>query len=98
MSEAGLAVEVIHALPLRQWRVALRVAPGSTVADAIRLSGLAQQVPGLVVDDGCVGIFSMPAGLSTPLRDGDRVEIYRELQCDPKQVRRERAARARPAR
>lgn len=98
MSEASLAVEVIHALPLRQWRVPLRIAAGSTVADAIRLSGLAQQVSGLVVDDGCVGIFSTPVTLSTPLRDGDRVEIYRELQCDPKQVRRERAARDRAAR
>ena len=88
-----LRIEVTYALPLKQWRVLLRLPPGSTVADAIERSNLALTIRDLRVDDDHVGIFSRPATLATGLRDGDRVEIYRSLQCDPKEVRRQRAAR-----
>jgi putative ubiquitin-RnfH superfamily antitoxin RatB of RatAB toxin-antitoxin module len=88
-----LRIEVTYALPLKQWRVLLRLPPGSTVADAIERSNLALTIRDLRVDDDHVGIFSRPATLATELRDGDRVEIYRPLQCDPKEVRRQRAAR-----
>jgi putative ubiquitin-RnfH superfamily antitoxin RatB of RatAB toxin-antitoxin module len=88
-----LQVEVAYALPLKAWRVLLRLPAGSTVADAIERSQLRLAIRDLVVDDEHVGIFSRPATLATVLRDGDRVELYRPLQCDPKEVRRERAAR-----
>ena len=94
-ADAGIAVEVVYALPERHWRVALRVPAGSSVEEAIERSGLRTTLPQLLVDDAHVGIFSRPVTLSTTLRDGDRVEIYRPLQCDPKEVRRQRAARAR---
>jgi putative ubiquitin-RnfH superfamily antitoxin RatB of RatAB toxin-antitoxin module len=87
-----LRVEVTYALPLKQWRVLLRLPPGSTVADAIERSNLRLTIRDLVVDDEHVGIFSKPVTLATTLRDGDRVELYRPLLCDPKEVRRQRAA------
>jgi putative ubiquitin-RnfH superfamily antitoxin RatB of RatAB toxin-antitoxin module len=92
--DARLAVEVCYALPQRHWRVLLRLPSGSTVADAIERSNLRLTIRDLVVDDEHVGIFGAKATLATELREGDRVEIYRPLQCDPKQVRRERAASA----
>lgn len=92
---AGIAIEVVYALPGRHWRVALRVPPGCTVGEAIGRSGLRAELPQLAVDDAHVGIFGRLATLATVLRDGDRIEIYRPLLCDPKEVRRQRAARAR---
>ena len=99
MSEASderIAVEVCYALPQRQWRVLLRLPPDSTVEDAIERSNLKLTIRDLLVDDDHVGIFGRKATLQTALRDGDRIELYRPLQCDPKQVRRERAAQAKP--
>jgi len=88
-----LRIEVIYALPQRQERLAIELAPGATVGDAIEASGLRQRQPR--VDLTRIGIWGRLAGLETTLRDGDRVEIYRPLIADPKVVRRERAARAR---
>ena len=94
-TDAGIAIEVVYALPERHWRIGLRVPPGCSVGEAIERSGLREKLPMLRVDDAHVGIFSRPVTLATTLRDGDRVEIYRPLQCDPKEVRRQRAARSR---
>ena len=101
MSEASdgrIAVEVCYALAQRQWRVLLRLPPDSTVEDAIDRSNLKLTIRDLVVDDDHVGIFGRKVTLQTALSDGDRIELYRSLQCDPKQVRRERAAQAKPRR
>ena len=94
MDDAQIRVEVVYALPDRQWRIPLQLRAGSTVGEAIEASGLPAELPGLQVDDGGVGIFSRPATLATRLQDGDRVELYRPLQCDPKDVRRQRAQAA----
>lgn len=91
---ATVRVDVAYALPEQQWRIPLVLPAGSCVQDAVVRSGLREAVPGLQVDDDHVGIFSRPATLATVLRDGDRVELYRPLQCDPKEVRRQRAAEA----
>lgn len=88
---ATIGVEVVYALPARRWRVPLRLPVGSTVGDAVERSGLRESIAELRVDDAHVGIFSRPATLATPLSDGDRVELYRPLLCDPKEVRRQRA-------
>lgn len=95
---ALLDVEVVYALPRRAWRVLLRLEPGSTVADAIERSQLRLAIRDLVVDDEHVAIFGRAVMLSTTLMPGDRVELLRPLQCDPKEVRRERAASARRSR
>ena len=91
----GLRVTVAYAEVDRQWEVALVLAPGATVADAIAASGLAARLgpPGGAAPDA--GIFHRPCPPDTVLRDGDRVEIYRPLQIDPKEARHQRVARKR---
>lgn len=84
-----MRIEVVYALPQRQQRVLLELAPGSSVQDAIQASGLAR------VEPGRVGIWGRPVNAQTRLREHDRVEIYRPLIADPKEVRRKRAATTR---
>jgi uncharacterized protein len=88
-----LAIEVAYVGPQGQWLVDVRLPDGACVADAVAASGLAQQVPDLLVDDDHVGIHAQRVKLATVLADGDRVEIYRPLQADPKEARRRRARR-----
>ena len=87
-----MRIEVVYALPQQQERVLLDLAPGSTVLEAIEASGLLRRRP--QVELGRVGIWGRPASPDTRLREQDRVEIYRPLTADPKEVRRARAARA----
>jgi putative ubiquitin-RnfH superfamily antitoxin RatB of RatAB toxin-antitoxin module len=88
-----LRVEVVYALPLTQERVLLDLPPGSTVRDALRASGLPQEL--LRIEAGRLGVWGRVVTADTRLCDRDRVEIYRPLLADPKEVRRKRAARAR---
>ena len=90
---AVLAVEVVYATPSRQARYPLRVAPGATVDDAIRASGVLADFPEIDLARNRVGVFGRLARPGQPLRDGDRVEIYRPRTADPKAARRLRAAR-----
>ncbi|MGZ5083474.1 MAG: RnfH family protein, partial [Usitatibacter sp.] len=69
----------------------LRMPQGSTAAEAIAAAGLPARFPEVEVDKLRVGIWSRAASAATVLRDGDRVELYRELTADPKDARRERA-------
>jgi putative ubiquitin-RnfH superfamily antitoxin RatB of RatAB toxin-antitoxin module len=92
--ETLLRVEVAVAWPELQVVVELALAAGSTVAEAIEASALQQRFPQLEVVAGRVGIFSEICDMDRALRDGDRVEIYRPLEVDPKEARR-RAAEAR---
>ena len=87
----SISVEVIHALPQRQERVLLDLPPGSTALDAVQASGLLRHLPR--GEFGRVGVWGKPVSPETRLRDRDRVEIYRPLSADPKQVRRDRAAK-----
>lgn len=91
MSATLLEVEVVYATPGRQARYALRVEEGTTLADAIRASGVLEAFPEIDFAHNRVGIFGMLAKSSDVLRDGDRIEIYRPLSADPKEARRERA-------
>lgn len=89
-----LRIEVVYALRSEQVLVALEMEEGATVREAVERSGLPERFPGLEIAPGRVGVFGRVVPLDFRLRDGDRVEIYRPLLADPKQVRRERAARA----
>jgi len=89
----SMRVEVIYALPQKQERVLLDLPPDSTVQDALQASGLLQRLP--QIEFGRLGVWGRPVTAETRLRDRDRVEIYRPLIADPKEVRRERAAKAR---
>ena len=93
MNQAKITVEVVYALPLRQVVRRLSLAAGSSVADALRASGLLGEFP--EIDPARVGIYGKPARPEARLRDRDRVEIYRPLRADPKELRRARAGRKR---
>ncbi|MEN9491183.1 MAG: hypothetical protein RJA63_1632 [Pseudomonadota bacterium] len=93
MAEATIRVDVVYALPERAWRVALRLPAGSAVKDAVRASGLRERLPELASSPLDCGIFSHPCAPDRVLEDGDRVELYRPLLCDPKEIRRKRAKR-----
>ena len=86
-----IRVRVAVALPGEQEVVELELAEGSRVADAIARSGLAARFPALDFERARVGIWSRPCERDAVLRDGDRVEVYRPLQADPKEARRARA-------
>lgn len=92
MTEQQIGIEVVYALPERQTLVPLRVAAGTTAIEAVSLSGLLQLYPQIDAANLKLGIFSKAVKPDTVLRDRDRVEIYRPLQADPKEVRRQRAA------
>ena len=89
MSE--LSIEVVYALPGRQVLRRVALPEGSTVGDAIRASGLLGEFS--EIDPARVGIYGKPVSPETTLRDRDRVELYRPLRADPKEVRRTRAAK-----
>lgn len=67
------------------------VPAGSRLRDAIELSGIRERLPEIDLAKHCVGIYGRIATLETPLHPGDRVEIYRALEIDPKDIRRRRA-------
>ena len=85
-------IEVAYALPQEQQILSLNVDSGTTVAQAIELSGILEQYPDIDLGKNKVGIFGKLAKLDKALQEGDRVEIYRKLIADPKEVRRKRAA------
>jgi len=68
----------------------LRLAAGSCVGDALQASGLAQRHPDLNLTEAALGIWGALARADQPLRDRDRVEVYRPLMVDPKEARRRR--------
>ena len=87
----SITVEVVYALPQRQELVRLTLPAGSTVQQAIEASGLVQKHPDIDFAGNKVGVFGKLSKPDAPLRDRDRVEIYRPLIADPKEVRRKRA-------
>ena len=96
MGDQMLNVEVAYALADKQKIVQLQVAEGTTVRQAALQSGLERDFPGLDLATSPVGIFGK--AVSKPdeqvLQAGERVEIYRPLLADPKEVRKQRAERA----
>ncbi|MEZ5503344.1 MAG: RnfH family protein [Halioglobus sp.] len=99
MSESDvIAVEVVHALPHKQVLLQVQVPAGTTVLDAAKQSGIAGKFEGLDLENATFGIFGQVVAARQALREGDRVEIYRPLLADPKEVRKARAERARERR
>ena len=83
-----IEVEVVYARPDVQRRIALRVAAGACVGDAIRQSGILAEFPEIDLAQAKLGIYSRRVDPQAALRDGDRIEIYRPLAVDPKSQRR----------
>ncbi len=87
----SVAVEVVLATPARQVLLAVKVEAGATVEDAIAASGIAARFPELAVEEMAVGIWGKPVGRESTVAGGDRIEIYRPLEIDPREARRQRA-------
>lgn len=88
----SMTVEVAYAEPQRQFLRRVELHVGATLAEAVRVSGVEREF-GIDAAALAVGVWSKPASRGTVLRDGDRVELYRPLQVDPKDARRRRAER-----
>jgi putative ubiquitin-RnfH superfamily antitoxin RatB of RatAB toxin-antitoxin module len=87
-----ITVEIAYALPQQQLIIPVNVAPETTAEDAIKVSGITEKFPDIDLSKNQIGIFGKLTKLDTPLRHLDRVEIYRALIADPKEVRKQRAA------
>jgi hypothetical protein len=87
-----IIVEVAYALPNEQLIIPIKVQDGITVEEAINASGIRAKFPDIDLNINKVGIFGKLTKLDTKLRHLDRVEIYRALIADPKEVRKQRAA------
>lgn len=93
MKAPRVTVDVVFARPERQILRRVRLPAGSTVEDALAASGLAEEVGNLSPER--VGIHGEEVPSRAIVRDGDRVEVYRPLRVDPKDLRRLRAAKKR---
>jgi putative ubiquitin-RnfH superfamily antitoxin RatB of RatAB toxin-antitoxin module len=89
-------IEVVYALREVQALIALELEDGATARQAVERSGLVARFPDIDPARMRVGIFGRVMEADTVLRDGDRVEIYRPLEADPKEARRARAGPRRP--
>lgn len=87
-------IEVVYALSHEQALLKLKVPEGTTVEQAINASGILERYPEIDLAENKFGIFGKLTQADTPLRERDRVEIYRPITADPKEVRRRRAEEA----
>ena len=96
MDSKNIAIEVVYALADKQKLLRLSVPPPTTVRQAALLSGMQQHFPGLDLQQAPLGIFGKAVAKPDErvLEEGERVEIYRPLIADPKEVRKQRAAKA----
>ncbi len=94
MDAESINIEVAYATPEKQVICTVNVDAGTTIGAAIVQSGIMLDFPELEqeLEAAKVGLFGKVAAMTTTLSDGDRVEIYRPLIADPKEVRRKRAA------
>ena len=87
-----IMIEVSFALPKKQIIIPVLVLKGTSIKEAIELSGILKKFGEIDLDSNQVGIFGKLTTLDKNLRDRDRIEIYRPLIADPKEIRRKRAA------
>ncbi len=88
-----MRVEVAFATLQEQLIIPVDVAVDASIEEMIESSGILRKFPEIDLSKSKVGVFSVQKKLSDTLRDGDRVEIYRELIIDPKQARINRLAK-----
>ncbi len=87
-----ISVEVVYPLPQKQEVFAVKLPSGATVREAIESSGVLSKYPEIDLAKNKFGVYAKLAKPDAVLRDRDRVEIYRPLIADPKEVRKQRAA------
>ena len=91
--ESMISIEVVYGLPNKQVLLKTVVPAGTTIEQAIVLSGITSHFPEINPAQAKVGIFSRVEKLTSVVKSGDRVEIYRPLTADPKEMRKLRAAK-----
>ncbi len=89
---AKTMIEVAYATPDKQVILEREIESGTTIREAVKQSGINQHFPEIDLENCKLGVFSKPVATDYELSDGDRIEIYRPLIADPKEVRRQRAA------
>lgn len=87
-----ISVQVCYALSQKQELVLVKLPEGATLQQALEASGLLTKYPEIDLKKNKFGIFAKLSKVDSVLRDKDRVEIYRPLIADPKEVRKQRAA------
>ena len=92
MNPEEMMVEVAYALPSQQVILPVKLPTGSNAEAAIKASGVLSKFPEIDLAVNKIGVFGKLSKLDAQLRHLDRVEIYRPLIADPKEVRRQRAA------
>ena len=93
-----MRVELAYADPVREILMGLEVRPGSTVLECVERSGLFRLMPDLRDAEVCFAVFGRRVEPAAPVSKGDRIEVLRPLEIDPKEARRLRARRAAGAR
>jgi len=91
MSDDHILIEVAFASPSKQLIIPINVKTGTTAREAIIKSGIQKEFPEINIDIDPIGIFGKHITYDQTLREKDRVEIYRPLIADPKEIRRQRA-------
>ncbi len=97
-NDTKITVEVAYALPHKQALLKVELPAGTTALEAAQQSGITGKFEGLDLENATLGVFGQVVAPGHKLRDGDRVEVYRPLIADPKEVRKARAARAKERR
>lgn len=87
-----MRIEIVYAVPERSWRIALDLAAGSSVAEAVTAARDANLLPDIDLATLQPAVFGRLVAMDTALREGDRVELLRPLLTDPMANRRRRAA------
>jgi hypothetical protein len=94
VTDKQITVEIVYGTPDKQSLLKVVIEQGDTVEHAIQYSGILKRFPEIDLASNKVGIWNRTCKLSAQPREGDRVEIYRPLIADPKEVRRLRAEKA----
>lgn len=96
MPNESFGVEVAYATPAEQCVIRVTCAAGATISDAIERSGILTRYPEIDLTRNKVGVYGKLAKLDGLVRERDRIEIYRPLLADPKEIRRQRAEQGKP--
>ena len=92
MDNETITVEVAYALPNKQLIIPVQVPLQANIEEALQASGILAKFPEIDLTINKIGVFGKLSKLDAPLRHLDRIEIYRPLIADPKEVRKQRAA------
>lgn len=84
----AVRVEVACATPEKQRIIELNVPCGTTAREAVKQSDIQGEFPGLDISACAIGVFGEVVADNQPLKENDRVEVYRPLMNDPREARR----------